>query len=54
MGYGYRYVYNAKRQVTTQTDANGNATSYTYDVYGNILTETKPNGSKIQRDGSRV
>ena len=42
--HGDRYVYNAQRQLTSQTDPNGNVTSYTYDVYGNVLTETLPNG----------
>ncbi len=42
---GVRYEYFDSGKVKTVTDALGNKTAYTYDVYGNMLTETKPNGS---------
>ena len=42
--HGYRYAYNAKRQLTAKTDPMGGVTSYAYDIYGNVLTETQANG----------
>lgn len=45
MSAGTRYEYYDSGKVKSVTDAVGNKTSYTYDVYGNTLTETKPNGS---------
>ncbi len=42
---GTKYEYYDSGKVKSVTDALGNKTSYTYDVYGNTLTETKPNGS---------
>ncbi len=39
------YGYNALNQVTGETDALGNATSYTYDGDGNQLTEQQPGGN---------
>ena len=39
------YVYNALNQVTSETDALGNVTSYTHDGDGNELTEQAPGGS---------
>lgn len=39
------YGYNALNQVTSETDALGNVTSYTYDADGNQLTEQAPGGS---------
>ena len=40
--YGYRYTYYPSGLINTATDSCGNETSYTYDVYGNILAETNP------------
>lgn len=42
---GTRKTYYANGKVMTETDAEGNVTSYTYDDYGNIETETKPDGA---------
>ena len=42
---GTRYEYYDSGKIKTATDELGNKTGYTYDVYGNVLTETKPNGS---------
>ena len=42
---GTSYEYYDSGKVKTITDALGNKTAYTYDVYGNTLTETKPNGA---------
>ncbi|TCM99391.1 RHS repeat-associated protein [Paenibacillus sp. BK033] len=42
---GIRTVYESNGLVSSVTDARGYVTSYTYDFYGNVLTETKPNGS---------
>ncbi|MFJ9779914.1 LamG-like jellyroll fold domain-containing protein [Amycolatopsis sp. NPDC101161] len=39
-------TYNDKDQVASTTDANGNVTTYTYDVYGNKKSETDPNGTE--------
>jgi RHS repeat-associated protein len=46
--HGYRFTYYPSGKVKTQKDPAGNVTSYIYDVYGNIITETKPNGSIIE------
>ena len=40
---GTRYEYYDNGKISSIIDALGNGTSYTYDVYGNVLTETKPN-----------
>lgn len=42
---GQRYLYYPNGRLQTLTDAENKTTSFTYDVYGNIQTETKPNGS---------
>ncbi|NLB81312.1 MAG: RHS repeat protein, partial [Clostridiaceae bacterium] len=42
---GERHTYYANRLLHSITDAENNVTSFTYDRYGNILTETKPNGA---------
>lgn len=42
---GYRYIYGTNGSLTSLTDPLGYVTSYTYDIYGNNMTETKPNGS---------
>ena len=42
---GDRYTYNEKGQLVSKADSLGNITSYTYDLYSNVLTETKPNNS---------
>ena len=42
---GYRYTYYDNGTVKSITDPEQNTTSYTYDLYGNVLTEAKPNGS---------
>ncbi|MGB8451847.1 MAG: RHS repeat-associated core domain-containing protein, partial [Anaerocolumna sp.] len=34
------YTYYANGTMKTKTDRNGNTTSYTYDIHGNLLTET--------------
>ncbi|WP_326954014.1 LamG-like jellyroll fold domain-containing protein [Amycolatopsis sp. NBC_01286] len=39
-------TYNDKDQVASSTDANGNVTTYTYDVYGNKKSETDANGTE--------
>jgi YD repeat-containing protein len=39
------YGYNALNEVTSETDALGKVTSYTYDADGNQLTEQQPGGS---------
>ena len=36
---GTRYTYNTNGTLETLTDAEGNKIKYTYDIYGNILTE---------------
>src|SRR5690606_37942850 len=41
---GYRYDYYPNGQLKKVTDPLNNITQYTYDVYGNILTETRANG----------
>ncbi|MEL4106285.1 kelch repeat-containing protein [Oscillospiraceae bacterium WX1] len=43
--HGYRNVYLSNGLLSTATDPCNNQTSYTYDQYGNKLTETKPNGA---------
>lgn len=43
--YGTRYEYFFHGKIKNITDAEGNKTSYTYDKYGNVATETKPNGA---------
>ncbi|USB32579.1 S8 family serine peptidase [Paenibacillus sp. YPG26] len=42
---GTRYTYYPTGNVQKEIDALGNETSYTYDIYGNKLTETRPNQS---------
>lgn len=42
---GTRYVYYATGKLQKQIDALGNETSFTYDIYGNKLTETLANQS---------
>nr|WP_303740666.1 RHS repeat-associated core domain-containing protein [Lutispora saccharofermentans] len=44
-GAGFRYTYYDSGMVKTITDPLNNTTSFTYDVYGNKITETKPNGA---------
>ena len=42
---GIRYSYNTKGQLESMTDAEDNVTKYhSYDVYGNVQVEEKPNG----------
>ncbi|RCX08180.1 RHS repeat-associated protein [Anaerobacterium chartisolvens] len=44
--HGYRYVYNADYTLKRVTDPENNVTEYlTYDMYGNVLKEKKPNGA---------
>ncbi|MHB8126970.1 MAG: DUF6531 domain-containing protein, partial [Desulfitobacteriaceae bacterium] len=43
--HGTRYTYYPSGKIWTLKDAENNIISYTYDMYGNVLTETKPNGS---------
>lgn len=45
ISHGYRYVYLDNGLLSTDTDQYNNQTSYTYDLYGNKLSETKPNGA---------
>ncbi|RCX12208.1 RHS repeat-associated protein [Anaerobacterium chartisolvens] len=42
---GTRHTYYDSGKIRTVTDAQNNTVAYTYDLYGNILTETKPNGA---------
>lgn len=42
---GYRYTYYPSGKTKSITDPENNCTSYTYDLYGNILTEIRPNKS---------
>lgn len=42
---GSRVAYEPNGLVKSKTDALGNITQFTYDAYGNVATETKPNGS---------
>jgi len=42
---GLRYDYYPSGKVKTETDALGNTVTYTYDLYGNTLTVTRPNQS---------
>lgn len=34
--------------VTSDTDGNGHATSYTYDSFGRLLTVTHPEGDEVE------
>ncbi len=42
---GYRFTFTSNGLLSAVTDPCNNTTQYTYDVYGNKLTETKPNGA---------
>jgi RHS repeat-associated protein len=42
------YTYAANDRVAGRTDPDGNVSSFTYDNYGNQVTETEPNGAKYQ------
>lgn len=42
---GERIVYEPNGLVKSKTDVLGNVTQYTYDVYGNVSSEIKPNGA---------
>jgi RHS repeat-associated protein len=42
--HGLRYTYNTKSQLISIVNQLGNAVTYTYDLYGNKLTETRPTG----------
>lgn len=42
---GYRYTYYGKGKLSTVTDTESYTKSFTYDKYGNVETETKPNGA---------
>ncbi len=43
--HGYRYEYYDTGLLKKSIDPSNYETIYTYDVYGNIVTETKPNGA---------
>ena len=43
--HGTLYTYYPSGAVKKQTDAEGNATSFTYDAYGNQTSKTNPDGS---------
>lgn len=47
---GYRYAYYPSGKIQSMTDPMNNITSYSYDIYGNLVTETKPNGSSYHYD----
>ncbi len=38
-GYGVTYTLTDKGQVATRTDARGKVTTYTYDIYGSVLSQ---------------
>lgn len=44
-----RYTYTVGNRVASVTDPNGHKTSYTYDQVGNNITETRPDGTVIER-----
>jgi RHS repeat-associated protein len=48
--HGTRYTYYPTGKLHTITDAEGNTTTYTYDIYGNIKTEAKPNDAVYSYD----
>jgi YD repeat-containing protein len=43
--HGTTYTYNADDSVATQTDADGNVTSFEYDGYGNAIQKINPDGT---------
>ena len=43
-----RYEYSADGKLTTKTDRNGNVTTYTYDIHGNLLIVSVANGESVQ------
>lgn len=45
---GYRYTYYSNGKVKSITDPENNITVYAYNLYGDISTETKPNGAIYQ------
>jgi len=45
VNHGYRYDYAPDGTLTSMTDPLNFTTAYTFDLYGNTLTETKPNGA---------
>lgn len=42
---GIRYTYYGNGSIHTVTDPESNINTFTYDLYGNVLTETKANGA---------
>lgn len=44
--HGHRYTYLANGLLQTELHTLNETTTYAYDVYGNILTQTLPNGSQ--------
>ncbi len=46
---GASYVYDARQQVTSMTDAKGVVTTFTHDARGNRLTETEASGTALAR-----
>jgi len=48
---GTRFSYKTNGLLNSITDSAGNVTSYlTYDIYGNVLTEKKPNGGVYKKE----
>ena len=43
--HGDRYTYYENGKISTFTDSENRVTSYGYDLYGNLLSETKPDGT---------
>ncbi|MCT4596985.1 MAG: S8 family serine peptidase, partial [Vallitalea sp.] len=44
-GSGFVSTYDDKGNIVSETDEENNTTEYTYDIYGNKITQKRPNGS---------
>lgn len=47
---GNRYVYNADGTLQSVKDAENNVTRYAYDIYGNVISETRPDGAVYSQE----